>query len=120
MTFFKWLTRRWSVRGVDLAFYKRGMTRANNHDRQGAMDDYTSAIDLHDAPADVRAMARYNRALLYAAVGDVVNATKDLNAVLASNATLTRIKSAARQKLDRMQHSHPTNAVSRPNVAAAT
>jgi hypothetical protein len=106
MNLFKWLTRRWSIRGVGLSFYKRGMTRAKNHDQQGAMDDYTSAIDLHDAPAEVRAMARYNRALLYAAAKVIPKAVDDLNAVLAMTAPLRRIKSAARQTLERMQRGH--------------
>jgi hypothetical protein len=96
------------------------MKRANPHDQTGAASDYTAVIDMSDAPADVVAMALYNRALLHAAAGDAAQATDDLDAVLATTtAPLRRVKSAARQKLDRMQHSHPTNAASRPNVAAA-
>jgi predicted dinucleotide-binding enzyme len=96
------------------------MKRANQHDQTGAASDYTVIVETSDAPADVVAMAHYNRALLHAAAGDAAQATDDLDAVLATTTTpLRRVKSAARQKLDRMQHSHPTNAASRPHVAAA-
>jgi hypothetical protein len=76
------------------------------------------------------------------AAKNIPKAIEDLSAVLAMAAPLHNIKSAARQKLDRMQHSHPTNAAargiagtlttlgmqhshltnatSRPNVATAT
>ena len=87
------------------------MARANQHDGPGALEDYTAAIELRGVPADVRAMALYNRALLYAAAKDVPKAVVDLNAVLATAAPLHKIKSAARQKLDRMQHGHDLESV---------
>jgi hypothetical protein len=104
MNFFKWLTRRNSVPDVVLSLYKRGLTSAMKHDQKGARDAYTAAIDMRDAPTDLRAMALYNRALLYAATKETPKAIQDLNAVLAMAAPLHKVKSAARQKLSRMQH----------------
>ena len=106
MSLFTWWKERRSIRGAGLSFYRRGMVRANQHDHQGALEDYTAVIEMAGAPDDVRAMALYNRALLYAAVKDLPRAQSDLNAVLAMAAPLRKIKSAARQKLDRMQHGH--------------
>ena len=103
MNFFKWLTRGNSVHDVVLSLYKRGLASAMNHDPKGARDAYTAAIDMRDAPADLRAMALYNRALLYAAAKEIPKAIQDLNVVLAMKAPLHMVKSAARQKLDRMQ-----------------
>ena len=106
MNFLNWWTNRRSVRGAALSLYKRGMQRASKHDRQGATDDYTAVVLMRDAPTDVVAMVLYNRALLNAAIGDAAKATEDLAAVLATTAPLRRIKLAARQKLDRIQHGH--------------
>lgn len=103
---FKWWKDRRSVRGTALSLYKRGMTRANRHDPLGAANDYTAVVQMRDAPTDVVAMALYNRALLFAAANDAAKAAEDLNAVLATPAPLPKIKSAARQKLERMQHGH--------------
>jgi hypothetical protein len=103
MNFFKWLTRGNSVYDVVLSLYKRGLASAMNHDQKGARDAYTAAIDMPDAPSDLRAMALYNRALLYAAAKEIPKATQDLNAVLAMTVPLHKVKLAAKQKLDRMQ-----------------
>jgi hypothetical protein len=84
------------------------------------MEDYSAVIDMPEAPADVRAMALYNRALLYAATNDVPRAVDDLNAVLAMTDPLRKVKSAARQKLDRMHHRHNMYNASRPSVALST
>jgi tetratricopeptide (TPR) repeat protein len=99
----RWKARR-SIRGVGLSLYRRGMSLANQHDFQGAMEHYTAAIEMVDAPEDVRAMALYNRALLYVSDKSFPKAVADLNAVLAISTPLRQIKSAARQKLDRMKH----------------
>jgi hypothetical protein len=113
MNFFKWLTRGNSVHDVVLSLYKRGLACAMTHDEKGARDAYTAAIDTGDAPADLKAMALYNRALLYAAANEIPKAIQDLNAVLAMSAPPNKVKLAARQKLDRMQsksHVHRTAA----------
>ena len=48
-------------------------------------------------------MALYNRALVYGAANEIRKAIQDLNTVLAMPASPLKVKSAARQKLDRMQ-----------------
>jgi hypothetical protein len=103
MNFFKWLTRANSVHDVVLSLYKRGLACAMTHDEKGARDAYTAAIDTGDAPADLKAMALYNRALLYAATNEMSKAIDDLNVVLVMTAAPHKVKSAARQKLHRMQ-----------------
>jgi hypothetical protein len=103
MNLFKWLTHANSVHDVVLSLYKRGLASAMKHDQKGARDAYTAAIDMLDAPADLRAMALYNRALLYAAANEMSKAVHDLNAVLAMTAAPHKVKSAARQRLHRMQ-----------------
>jgi hypothetical protein len=103
MNFFKWLTRADSVHDVVLSLCKQGLACAIRHDRKGARDAYTAAIDMRDAPADLRAMALYNRALLYAASNEIPKAIQDLNAVLAMTAAPHKVTSAAKQKLDRIQ-----------------
>jgi hypothetical protein len=103
MRFFKWLTRAQTVHDVVLSLYKRGLASAMKHDQNGARDAYTAAINMRDAPADLRAMALYNRALLNAAANEIPKAIQDLNTVLAMTAAPHMVKSAARQKLGRMQ-----------------
>jgi hypothetical protein len=103
MNFFKWFTRANSVHDVVLSQYKRGLASAMKNDHKGARDAYTAAIDMREAPGDLRAMALYNRALLYGAANECPKAIQDLNAVLAMTAAPNKVKSAARQKLDRMQ-----------------
>jgi hypothetical protein len=76
------------------------------HDQMGARDAYTAAINMPDAPADLRAMALYNRALLYAAANEISDAIQDLSEVLAMEASPHKVKSAARQTIDRMQRRH--------------
>jgi hypothetical protein len=120
MNFFKWLTRTNTVHDLVLSLYKRGLASAINHDQKGARDAFTAAIDMRDAPADLRAMALYNRALLYAAAKDIPKAVQDLNAVLAMAAPPPRVKSAASQKLDRMQRRHDTDTAPRFHARASS
>ncbi len=103
MNVFNWLARHFSNRCKALSLYQRGMAKANKHDEQGAIVDYTTAIDSPDTPADVKAMALYNRALVYAAAAENAKATEDLDGVLAMPAASTNIKTEARRKLVRMQ-----------------
>lgn len=103
MDILKLLTGRFSSRGKAMSFYKRGMVKSKQHQHQGAIDDYTSAIGMPGTPPDVKAMALYNRALVHAAVGDDASATGDINAVLAMPQDLTHIKTEARRKLVRMR-----------------
>jgi hypothetical protein len=106
LTLLSWWRNWHSIRSAGLALYKRGLARANQHDGKNAMECYTAAIEMVDIPDDVRAMALYNRALLHASNKDFSKAELDLNAVLAVPAALQKIKSAARQKLDRIKRGH--------------
>ena len=72
-------------------------------DHQGAIDDYTTAIGMPDAPADVKAMSLYNRALAFAAAREDPKATEDIDAVLAMKGALPNVKTEARRLLVRMQ-----------------
>lgn len=103
MNFFKWLTSVNSVHDVVLSLYKRGLASAIKHDQNGAREAFTTAIDMRDAPADLKAMTLYNRALLYGATNELPKAIQDLNAVLAMPAAPPKVKAAARQKLNRMR-----------------
>ncbi|MBI2477200.1 MAG: hypothetical protein HYV60_00660 [Planctomycetia bacterium] len=79
------------------------MAKSHRHEHRSAIEDYTTAIEMHDVPSDVKAMALYNRALVYAAAGDASKATTDLNTVLGMADAVPNIKSEARRKLVRMQ-----------------
>ena len=98
-----WLTNCFSHRSKALSLYKRGMAKAKEHDHEGAIDDYTAAIDMHGIPSDVKAMALYNRGVVHAATGNNPKAIDDLNAVLAMAEPLENVKTAAKQKLVRME-----------------
>lgn len=103
MRFFTWLRTRSSDRAKGLWLYKRGMEKAKKHDHGGAIDDYTAAVEMDGVPPDVKAMALYNRGVVHAAAGDTPKAIDDLSAVLAMAEPLENIKTAARQKLVRME-----------------
>lgn len=79
------------------------MAHANQHNDKSAMTSYTEVIELQDVPEDVRAMALYNRAILHVTNKNYPQAQADLNAILAFPGTLHQIKTAARQKLERMK-----------------
>jgi len=100
--------RRWiwprSARNEALSLYKLGLARTGEKDQMGAMGAYTSAIELSEAPDDVKAMALYNRALLFAAAGKTDKALADLKAVMDMPVPLQDIKLAARRRLERLQH----------------
>ena len=48
-----------------------------------AILDFTTVIDMPDAPAEKRAMARVNRGVTFGQVGDLVLAISDYDAVIA-------------------------------------
>jgi hypothetical protein len=111
MNFFHWLTDGFSDRGKAMALYKRGMAKAKQHDRQGAIDDY-SAVAAMRVPVEVRAMAIYNRALVHIAVKDDPKAIDDLNMVLGMKGmkeTLSNIKTEARRRLVRIDRRSNTS-----------
>ena len=103
MNFFSWLTGHFSNRGRALFLCKRGMRKARNHDHEGAIDDYSTAIDMPNASPDLMAMAQYNRALVHLATKNDPQAIEDLNLILAMKETLTNVKTMARQVLIRIE-----------------
>ena len=99
MNALNWLTDHISNRGRALSLYKRGMTKAKKHDHQGAIDDYTTTIDMPDTPSNVKAMVLYNRALVHVATGDYRKGVDDLDAVIAMDEAPVSVKILAKQKL---------------------
>lgn len=90
-------------RGKALTFYRRGMVKAKEDDCSGAIHEYTLAIDMLAAPADVKAMALFNRALMYATNNSQLQAIADLKRILTMDDSLDGIKTEARRKLVRME-----------------
>jgi hypothetical protein len=86
------------------------MYRAKLHKHTAAIDDYTSVIDLKGAPGDVRAMALYNRALVYYAKGNESDAMSDLNQVMGMAAAGERVRTEARRQLVRMKRTRERDA----------
>jgi hypothetical protein len=104
MNIFSWWPEWLGASTTGLSRFRRGAVLANQHDSPGAMEQYTAAIETPGVLDDVKAMALYNRALLFSASKDWEQAEADLNAILAMPAPLRQFKSAAHQKLDRMRH----------------
>ena len=87
-----------------MRFYRLGLARDKKGDSAGAIAAYSSAISLDNAPDDVTAMALYNRALLFDAQGDHSKAAADLNAVITMPTSVHGVTTAARRRLERLQH----------------
>jgi len=115
--FKRWLWPR-SVRSDAMSHYKRGLACGESKDLKGALSAYTSAIELPDAPDDVKAMALYNRALILVAEGAIEKALADLKVVMELPVPLHVIKLAARRRLERLQHRR--DAAARLNGRSAT
>ena len=100
------LLRRWlwphTVRSDTLSLYKHGLACGESKDVQGALSAYTSAIELANAPDDVKAMALYNRAIIFTAEGATEKALTDLRAVMGLPVPLRVIKLAAKRRLERL------------------
>lgn len=105
MRLFNWLSGRLSNRHRALWRYKRGMIKAKLRDHKSAIADYTAAIEMDDAPADVRAMALYNRALVHHACGNEAAAIGDLERLLDTAGARENVRTEARRQLLRMQRS---------------
>ena len=103
MKILQWMNLGFSKRHKALSIYKRGMAKAQKQDHRGALADYTTVIDMADAPRDVAAMALYNRALVYTAVEEVAQGTEDLRAVIEMPEAPEHIKTEARRRLARLQ-----------------
>jgi hypothetical protein len=83
--------------------YRLGLRRDKKGDPAGAMEAYSAAISFENVPDDVKAMALYNRAILFAAKGEREKAATDLNAIMEMSAPVRGVTDAARRRLDRLQ-----------------
>ncbi|HPM79940.1 MAG TPA: hypothetical protein PLF81_04545 [Candidatus Anammoximicrobium sp.] len=103
MSFTTWLKSVFSHRGKAISQYRSGMAKAKKRDYGGAIADYSAAIEAPQIPADVKAMALYNRALAYSAMGEDAQAAEDLAAVQAMPGLPENIKTAAQQRRERIR-----------------
>jgi hypothetical protein len=105
MKIFAWLKSQTSAKHRANWLYHRGMARAKLHKHQAAIEDYTEVLQMEGVPSGLRAMALYNRALVYCALESQSNAVKDLKAVLGMPEAAEYVKKEARRKLLRMDRS---------------
>jgi hypothetical protein len=103
MGLMRWLSSLVSRRGKALSTYRAGMAKAKKNDFLGAIADYSKAIGASDIPADVKAMAIYNRALAYAAINEDKKAADDLAAMLKMPGLPENIATQARQRRERIR-----------------
>jgi hypothetical protein len=111
MNFLNWFTNGFSDRRKAMSLYKRGMAKAKNLDRQGAITDYSAVVDMPHISEGLRAMALYNRALVHFADKDDPKAIHDLETVLEMKETLNSVRTAARQKLLRIERRSPRTGI---------
>ena len=91
--------KRTTIRDKALSLYSRGIANANANSPGAAIENYTDAIELPDAPGDVVARAMFNRALALVAVGEFAKGVDDLSTVLDMPNAPEKVKRIARQKL---------------------
>src|SRR5262245_56272560 len=103
MSLSTWFSGLFSQRGKANTLYQRGMKKANAQDLDGAIADYSAVIEAKDAPADLKSMSLFNRALAYSIQKKYDEANADLTQVLAIPETPANLKDAARQKLERIK-----------------
>jgi hypothetical protein len=94
-----WLAGHFSTRRRALSLYRRGRARARKHDRQGAINDYTTTIAMRGTPDEVKALALFYRALVHVAAGDEPKGVADFKRILAMDEGLVNVKTMARQRL---------------------
>jgi tetratricopeptide (TPR) repeat protein len=103
MSFTNWLKSLFSHRGKTLALYRSGMAKASKGDYDGAIADYSAAIEAPQIPPDVKGMAIYNRALAYSAIHEDDKAAEDLAALLEMPGLPENIATAAQQRRERIR-----------------
>src|SRR5690349_11776385 len=103
MKLFRWLFAWRSNRSKAMHNYRLGLTRDKKGDSDGAIVAYSSTISAVNAPDDVKAMALYNRALLFAARGESNKAAADLNAIMVMPKSVRGVTDAAKRRLERLQ-----------------
>lgn len=102
MKFISWLRSRLSSRYGATLHYRRGLKNAKRHNNELAVAEYTEVIGMADAPADIRAMALYNRALVYDAMDNLYGAFADLKQVLNMSGAAEQVRTEARRRIARM------------------
>lgn len=103
MSVLQWIASCFSKEDKATSLYKRGMAKANKHDHQGAIEDYSRALTAPDLSPKLSAMIRYNRGLVYVASGMAKEGADDLNDVIGLESTALNVKSAALRKLARIK-----------------
>lgn len=103
MSFTTWVKSCFSHRGKALSLYQSGMAKANKHDYDGAIADYSATIRAPNIPTDVKAMALYNRALAYSAIHEDEKSAEDLTAVLEMPGLPKNIKTEAQERRERIR-----------------
>ena len=89
------------------------MENANAHLPITAIENYSDVLDVPDAPADVVAMALFNRSLAFIAIGEFAKGMDDLTNVLEMPNAPEKVKRLARQKLAKRQSYLRRNSTSR-------
>ena len=102
MNLFDWFGKGLTVRRQSLWLYRRGMKHVKQERHAEAIKDYTEVIELPRVPADIRAMAYYNRALVHSAVSDESAAVADLQKVLKLAGATEQVLTEARRRLFRI------------------
>jgi hypothetical protein len=81
------------------------MANAKRHAHDAALADYTAVIEMPGTPADIRAMALYNRSVVYTASHHDSQAVDDLEQLLEMDGAAANVRTEARRKLVRIQRS---------------
>lgn len=103
MNLWKRMASRFTTRGRALAKVSKGRVCAEKGESDNAIKYYTDVVDTSESPRDVIAMALFNRALVYAAIGKLRQATEDLEDILGMPEAIAKIKKSANDKLVRMR-----------------
>ncbi|MDR5884096.1 tetratricopeptide repeat protein [Caballeronia sp. LZ032] len=80
---------------IAMALINRGMNRAELGDNNGAINDFSSAIDLPALPVRQSAIARYNRACLEDSEGNIHQAIGDFTVVAEDPDTPAELRALA-------------------------
>ena len=74
------------------ALYNRGVTKGQNSDAKGEMEDYTQVIEMADAPAQQKAKALVNRGVTKGQNGDAKGAMEDYTQVIKMDDAAVELK----------------------------
>jgi hypothetical protein len=92
-----------SARGTAISRYRSGMAKATARDYEGAIADYSAALQASDISSEVKAMAIYNRSLAYTAIHEDDKSAEDLVALLEMPELPAKIKMAAQERRQRLR-----------------